>query len=78
MAFDLMTPPSWAPTWCYVYFAVALISALSVIIALVMGFKKMGGMTIFALLLAGTVTFIDAMMYFWICRASLGPLAPPS
>ncbi len=77
MAFDLMTPPSWAPTWCYVYFAVALISALSVAIAMIMGFKKMSGMTIFALLLAGAVTFVDAMMYFWICRASLGPIAAP-
>jgi len=71
MNFDLMTPPSWAPTWCYLYFVAALLGAFSVLIALAMGFKKMNAMTIFALLFAGAIMFIDAMMYFWICRAAL-------
>jgi hypothetical protein len=71
MAFDLMTPPSWAPTWCYLYFIAALLGAVSVIVAFVVGFKKMNAMTMFALLFAGTIMFVDAMMYFWICRAAL-------
>ncbi len=68
---DLMNPPSWAPTWCYVYFVAALFGAAVVVSALVMGFKKMNALTIFALLVAGGITFVDAMMYFWICRAAL-------
>ena len=68
---DLLTPPSWAPTWCYVYLAAAVLGVVVVLTALVTGFKKMSGLTIFALLFVGTITFIDAMMYFWICRASL-------
>ncbi len=71
MAFDLMTTPSWAPTWCYLYFIAALLGAVSVLVAFVVGFKKMNAMTMFALLFAGTIMFIDAMMYFWICRAAL-------
>lgn len=73
MAFfdTLMTPPSWAASWCYIYFAIALLGAISVLAALILGFKKMNGMTLFALVIAGTIAFIDAMMYFWICRASL-------
>ncbi len=71
MNIDLMTPPSWAPTWCFVYFAAALLGAFFVLSAIVMGFKKMSGFTLFAMLFAGTLMFIDAMMYFWICRASL-------
>jgi hypothetical protein len=74
MTFNVMTPPSWAPTWCYLYFAVAIVTAASVAIALSIGFNKMNGITLFALLFAGTISVIDAMMYFWICRASLGPL----
>lgn len=67
----MIIPPTWAPTWCYIYFIAALMSAAFVAVALVLGFKKMSGMTIFALLFVGILAFIDAMMYFWICRASL-------
>ncbi len=66
-----MTPPSWAPTWCYVYFVAALVGAVSAVVALVMGYSKMSGYSIFALLFLGTLAVIDSMMYFWICRASL-------
>jgi hypothetical protein len=66
-----LTPPSWAPTWCYLYFVVALSVAAVVVYALVMGFKKMNAFTIFALLISGGMAFVDAMMYFWICRAAL-------
>ncbi len=71
MLFDLMTPPSWAPTWCYIYFVTALLGLATVVAALVMGFKKMSGLTIAALLFGGAFAFVDAMMYFWICRAAL-------
>jgi hypothetical protein len=71
MNFDLTTPPSWAPTWCYVYFFTALLAAAFVVVALVMGFNKMSGLTIFALLFSGALTVVDTLMYFWICRASL-------
>lgn len=67
----LMTPPSWAPTWCFLYFAAAFLGAIFVVAAIVMGFKKMSPMTLFAMLFAGTVMFVDALMYFWICRAAL-------
>jgi hypothetical protein len=71
MNFDLTTPPSWAPTWCYVYFIAALLGAVSAVVALVIGYKKMSGFGMFALLFLGTLAFVDSMMYFWICRASL-------
>ncbi len=75
MNFDLMTPPSWAPTWCYVYLAAALLGAFFVVATLVMGFKKLNAFTIFTLLFVGGLAFVDAMMYFWICRASLAKQA---
>ncbi len=68
---DLLTPPSWASSWCYVYFAGALLVAAGAFLALIMGYKKMTAFPIIMLILSGTLAFIDAMMYFWICRAAL-------
>jgi hypothetical protein len=68
---DLLTPPSWAVNYCYLYFAGALMVIGVILLALITGYKKMNGFAVVALLLSGALAFMDAIMYFWICRASL-------
>lgn len=68
---DLFTPPTWAANYCYLYFAGAMVVVGVVALALLTGFKKMNMLAILALLLSGALAFMDAIMYFWICRSSL-------
>jgi hypothetical protein len=69
--FDLLTPPSWAPTWCYVYLAGSLLGATLAVVVLFTSYKKLGGFGAIALLFMAAVQFVHGMTYFWICRSAL-------
>jgi hypothetical protein len=69
--FDLLTPPTWAPTWCYVYLAGSLLGAILAISVLMTSYKKLGSFGSLALLFMAAVQFLHGMTYFWICRAAL-------
>lgn len=74
-----MVAPGWAYDFCYYYFAVAVLTALStiwILIALIGApdyVKKVFpvGSVGFMSVISGTLATILLMMQFWVCRASL-------
>ena len=71
MDLPFLTPPAWAPTWCYVYFLSSMLVVAGVVVLFITGFKKMSAFELIVLLLAGAVNFLHSITYFWICRKSL-------
>ncbi len=68
---DLLTPPTWAPTWCYVYLFGSLLGAGLAIAVLLTSFKKLGTFGSLALVIMAAIQFLHGMTYFWICRSAL-------
>lgn len=67
----LDVPPSWAPSWCYVYFLGAVIGALMVLFVALTSFKKLGIANVLLILIGLGFNFLHGMTYFWMCRSSL-------
>ncbi len=71
MDIPLLTPPAWAPTWCYAYFLFSMLVVAGVVFLFITGFKRMSAFELVFLLFAGAVNFLHSITFFWMCRKSL-------
>jgi uncharacterized membrane protein YtjA (UPF0391 family) len=65
------TPPSWAFSFCYYFFIVAILAFVGVAGTAMMKAKQIGAIGVIVLVASALLPLATGMTQFWMCRSSL-------